>query len=176
MKRISAVIVWTCLVCSLAACAREQPPVASPRQASQAKVQSNLDSLSVSLDALGLVSAGAESKSIARLREQFRDLPCAVPDELALLLARVDEAHAPRIDGWNFLGSEAALSAHDSLRTHHDWRPNWIPFARSASGWLVVESSRGTSPAGPVLEVDADHHAQVKFLNLTRLAQDWAAP
>lgn len=155
-------------------CTTEEPPVATPRQASQAKVRFDRAKLTASLQALGLDVTGGEREE-ARVRELLDPIECAIPDEVAMLLAsQADPSTRLAVDGLRGIGAARAVAVYDSLRQFHRWRPNWIPVARGDAGWLAVESSRASSPAGPVVWVEDGGQARVRAANLTELAGQWS--
>lgn len=158
----------------LGACSSEEPPVSTPRQASQAKVSYDREALVQSLETLGLAPS-EDALAEERVQERFSDLPCAVPEEVALLFShQAGTAPALNHEGVRGFTAERAHAVYDSLRQGPRWRPNWIPVLRADDGWLAVESSRGSSPAGPVLWVDDDGQAEVRATNLTVLLGEWS--
>lgn len=173
MRRIAG---WVAVVGTvvLSSCSTEDPPVSTPRQASQAKVRYDRSALVASLETLGLRPVD-DALAEARVRERLSDLPCAVPDEVALLFAhQAQEGSVLRYQDLRGFPASRAEAAYDSLRQNHRWRPNWIPIMKGDGGWLAVESSRGSSPAGPVLWVADDGRAELRAINLTLLTGRWS--
>ncbi len=171
---------WYGLLLAAVGCARESAPVATPAQASQAKVRFDRDLLLQSLESLGLGGA-ADSVAIRRVREDLGELPFGLPDEVMLVFAlenrrgRALSVRGPGLDSTlRWLDAAQARAAYDSLRSAGDWRPNWIPILRSSDRWWAVEASRGTSPAGPVIEVSDSGAARFYGTNLSVLTAAWA--
>lgn len=173
---VRRIIGWSAVLVLLvlSSCSNEEPPVSTPTQASQAKVRYDRGSLTRSLENLGLPPLN-DSLSEARVQETLGELPCAVPEEVALVFAyQAGQEGVLRHDDRRGFTATRALAVYDSLRQRDRWRPNWIPVLRGDGGWLAIESSRGSSPAGPVLWVGDDGKAEVVAVNLTLLTGRWS--
>ena len=165
-------------------CERPEPgPAAKPIHQSRAKSQFDDEVLTGAFDRLvawhdsvgtGWSAGAGTDRETSILR--FDDAPFRLNDELQILWERVGRSGTPFLLDYRLLGADEARSRYDELRADPElsWRPNWIPLLESEERWLVVESSRSTAPAGPVVFFEPGTDPIVVFTNVTRMLQTLA--
>lgn len=178
--RVSTVVVVVTILMALPGCGRPEPgPAAKPVDQSRAKSQYDAGVLEAAiaaslatLDSLGTPLKAASATSREDVIATFDGLGFAVNDELQILWSEVapTDDRSAFLFGYRLLSAAGARARYDALRDDPDvsWRPNWVPVLEADDHWLVVESSRSTAPAGPVVAFRRGESPEVVFTNLTR--------
>jgi hypothetical protein len=177
------------ILLAIAGCGdREPAPVAKPSEHSRAKVEFDRRELMQSLQSLeawhrasatGWAEQAFEGTSRAAIVERFEGQSFVICEELLALWGWHDGSRAkvPMLLDFHLLSSSESAARFAALREDSTipWRHNWIPVLEADGRWLLVESSRRSAPAGPVVAFRKGETPQVVFTNLTRLLQTMAA-